>query len=99
MFFRVIEELLCQNCCAEELFLDKDLSSREFLSATHGLRHGGGGKPGTIRIPARVYFGPDAVAPADFLASLAFTFHYYHEHHALPLTNNIPLGTYFEILP
>ena len=29
-FFRAIEELLCQNCCAEELFLDKDLSSREF---------------------------------------------------------------------
>ena len=51
------------------------------------------------RIPARVYIGPDAVAPADFLAGLAFTFHYYHEHHALPLTNNIPLATHFEILP
>jgi hypothetical protein len=51
------------------------------------------------RIPARVYLGPDAVAPVDFLAGLAFTFHYYHEHHALPLTKNIPLATHFEILP
>ena len=80
-------------------FLRQGSILRWILATTHGLRHGGGGKPGTIRIPARVYFGPDAVAPADFLASLAFTFHYYHEHHALPLTNNIALGTHFEILP
>ncbi len=67
-------------------FREATLDARDYLQKHRG-------------IPARVYLGPDAVAPADFLASLAFTFHYYHEHRALPLTNNIPLGTHFEILP
>ena len=37
------------------------------------------------RVPARVFIGADSVAPADFLAGLAFAFQFEREHGKLPL--------------
>ena len=53
------------------------------------------------RLPARVFIGPDAVAPADFLVALAWAYESVRAGGA-PSTGNgieIPLGANVEVLP
>jgi len=66
-------------------FRDATLDVRDFLQKER-------------RVPARVFIGSDAIPPADFLAGLAFTLHYYNEKHELPLGHNIPTGTKTEMM-
>src|SRR6185503_3033297 len=49
------------------------------------------------RIPARVFIGPDAVAPADFLYALAFAFDHHQKNGSFPET--VPLANNVELLP
>lgn len=49
------------------------------------------------RIPARVFIGPDAVAPADFLHGLAFAFDHHQKNGSFPET--VPLANNLELLP
>ena len=44
------------------------------------------------RVPARVFIGADAVAPADFLSALAFAWDSYLKSHELPKSQGVPLG-------
>ncbi len=51
------------------------------------------------RVPARVFVGADAVAPADFLVALAFAYDYYREHRSFPEQEGVRLGAGLELLP
>ncbi len=52
------------------------------------------------RVPARVFIGPDAIAPADFLVSLASAYDSLRKNGASPApANEIPLGANIEVLP
>jgi hypothetical protein len=48
------------------------------------------------RVPARVFIGPDAVPPADFLYAIAATYLHFHEAHKFPET--VPLGSGVKLL-
>jgi len=49
------------------------------------------------RVPARVFIGADSVAPADFLAGLAFAYQFEREHGKLPLVG-VRLGKGLAVL-
>jgi hypothetical protein len=51
------------------------------------------------RIPARVFIGADAVAPADFLVALAFVFDFQGKNGALPTAEEIALGSNTVVAP
>jgi hypothetical protein len=51
------------------------------------------------RIPSRVYVGAEDVAPARFMAGMAFVFRYFRDRGMLPMINNIRLNGDVEILP
>ena len=51
------------------------------------------------RIPARVFVGAEAVAPADFLIALASAYHSYRSESHLPVAAGVTLGTHVELLP
>ncbi len=63
--------------------LDATLDVRDFLRSQH-------------RIPARVFIGPDAIAPADFLPALAAAYVEYEETRRTPET--VVLGNNVELL-
>jgi len=53
------------------------------------------------RVPARVFIGPDAIAPADFLVALASVYDSFQKGETLALSpaNEIPVGMNTEVLP
>jgi hypothetical protein len=53
------------------------------------------------RVPARVFIGPDPIAPADFLVALASAYNSFHKSGtpASPPANEIPVGMNTEVLP
>ncbi|PYI82324.1 MAG: hypothetical protein DME26_18070 [Verrucomicrobia bacterium] len=51
------------------------------------------------RVPARVFIGPDAVPPVDFLAGLAAAYEHYRKNGVLPLQEGVTLGKNVELLP
>jgi hypothetical protein len=51
------------------------------------------------RVPARVFIGPDPIAPADFLAALAAVYDSYRRNGALPAAGAILLGDNLEVAP
>jgi hypothetical protein len=51
------------------------------------------------RVPARVFIGPDAVAPADFLVALAQTYDFHRQKGKLPLDEGVTLPCNSEVLP
>ncbi len=65
-------------------FRDATIDVRDYLRA-HG------------RVPARVFVGAESVAPADFLAALAFAYQFEREHGKLPL-DGVPLGKHLAVL-
>jgi hypothetical protein len=62
------------------------LDVREFVQTQH-------------RVPARVFVGPDAVAPADFLVALAFAYDAHSKNGTLPAAGEIPLGVNTAVSP
>jgi hypothetical protein len=51
------------------------------------------------RVPSRVFIGPDAVPPADFLLAMAGAYDGYLKHGRLPLDGEVSLGKDPEMLP
>lgn len=51
------------------------------------------------RVPARVFVGPDAMAPADFLVALASVYDVYQRTGKLPSTEGVLPGKNVELLP
>jgi hypothetical protein len=51
------------------------------------------------RVPARVFIGPDAVAPADFLYALASAYLYHSKHGKLPMEEGVSLGRSLSLKP
>jgi hypothetical protein len=51
------------------------------------------------RVPARVFIGADAVAPADFLVALAFVYDSQIKSGKLPMADEIPLSAKTAVLP
>ncbi len=53
------------------------------------------------RVPARVFIGPDAIAPADFLVALASAYGSFQKSGTppTPSANEIPIGMNAEVLP
>ena len=51
------------------------------------------------QVPARVFIGPDPVAPADFLAALAAVYRSHETNGKLPLDEGVTLGNHLEVLP
>ncbi|MDB6053658.1 MAG: hypothetical protein JWN25_1181 [Verrucomicrobiales bacterium] len=51
------------------------------------------------RIPARVFIGPDAVSPADFLVAMASVWKFYQQPNQLPEDKVITLGQKARIMP
>jgi hypothetical protein len=51
------------------------------------------------RVPARVFVGPDAVPPAEFLVALAAAYQSYRSNGKLPLEEGVNIGDEPEILP
>jgi hypothetical protein len=62
------------------------LDVREFMQTQH-------------RVPARVFIGPDAVAPADFLVALASAYDSHSKNGTLPAAGEIPLGVNTSVSP
>ncbi len=50
------------------------------------------------RVPARVFIGAEAVAPADFMVGLACAYHTYRQTGKLPMRTGVRLGTGIELL-
>jgi hypothetical protein len=67
-------------------FRDTTLDVRSFLRREH-------------RIPARVFIGPDAVPPADFLVALARVYSSYLKEGQLPTKAGVTLGKNLTVLP
>jgi hypothetical protein len=53
----------------------------------------------TERVPARVFLGPDLVAPADFLVAMAAVYDHYHQHKELPVGGGVPWRSGVDVLP
>jgi len=51
------------------------------------------------RVPARVFVGPEAIAPGDFLIALARAYDFYHQNGKLPTEAGISLPANVELLP
>ena len=51
------------------------------------------------RVPSRVFIGPDAVPPADFLVALASVYDFQRRNGKLPVQEGVPLGRNIELLP
>ncbi|HVY72243.1 MAG TPA: hypothetical protein VHH73_20080 [Verrucomicrobiae bacterium] len=51
------------------------------------------------RVPARVFVGPDPVAPADYLVTLARVYRFQRQNGKLPTEAGVELGTGVELLP
>ena len=51
------------------------------------------------RVPARIFIGADAVAPADFLVALAFAYDAISRKGILPATDEIPIGANTGVWP
>jgi hypothetical protein len=51
------------------------------------------------RVPARVFIGPDPIAPADFLVGLGSAYEFYSRNGRLPVAEGVTLGNNVEILP
>src|SRR6266536_1458502 len=51
------------------------------------------------RVPARVFIGPDPVAPADFLVAMAAVWNWSREHSQRPPALTVSLGRDVRILP
>jgi hypothetical protein len=51
------------------------------------------------RVPSRVFVGPEAVAPGDFLAALAAAYDFHCQRQRLPEAEGVPMPTNREILP
>jgi hypothetical protein len=51
------------------------------------------------RVPSRVFIGPDAVSPADFLLAMAAAYDGRVKHGRLPLDGEVALGKNPELLP
>ena len=62
------------------------LDVRQFIQTQH-------------RVPARVFIGAEAVAPADFLIALAWAFDSQVRNGTSPPVDEIPLGANTEVLP
>jgi hypothetical protein len=50
------------------------------------------------RVPARVFVGPDAVSPADFLVGLAQVYDLNRKHHVVPVHEGVNLPCQVELL-
>jgi len=51
----------------------------------------------STRVPARVFIGAEAIAPADFLAAMAFALDQYHKNGNFP--DSVPVRQNLEVLP
>jgi hypothetical protein len=51
------------------------------------------------RVPARVFVGADAVAPADYLVAMAEVYDFYRRNGKLPLEEGVALPGSLEVLP
>jgi hypothetical protein len=51
------------------------------------------------RVPSRVFIGPDAVPPAEFLVAMAAAYQSYKTSGKLPLEDGVNIGDEPEILP
>jgi len=51
------------------------------------------------RVPARVFVGPDPVAPAGFLVALARVYEHRRQNGRFPIEEGVDIGTNIEILP
>src|SRR5262249_4027485 len=67
-------------------FRDTTVDVRDFIKSQH-------------RVPARVFVGPDAVAPADFLLALASACDYYRKNGTPPVQEGVTLGKNVDVLP
>jgi hypothetical protein len=51
------------------------------------------------RVPARVFIGADAMAPAHFLVAMARAYQFHHEHGQFPVSEGVVPGKGIELIP